>query len=272
METERLRRIFDVLGRLASDGPQTVTELSNALSLPMSSTHDLMKAMVKGGMASVTSLGYDVGPATLRLSLRVQERLDIVNASSLDLEKLVARIGFDVYLAVQTGTDVVYAARFRGRRGVKIDIPLGLPLYRHATAVGKLLAAYNLEFRQVMFSGQLKALTPNTHTDRQLLTEELERIRASGISISREEAVLGIVGLAIPIWAGGRIAGITHISALRSELNDDRLAELAVELQRTSGAIEDRLLGRVSDDASPLPIIDHMGPPIHDGAYEPRLR
>ncbi|TFD02982.1 MULTISPECIES: IclR family transcriptional regulator [unclassified Cryobacterium] len=272
MENARLRRIFDVLGRLATDGPQTVTEMSNALSLPMSSTHDLLKAMVKGGMASVTTHGYDVGPATLRLSLRVQERLNIVNAATVELQKLAARIGFDVYLAIQTGNDVVYAARFRGRRGIKIDIPIGLPLYRHATAVGKLLAAYDLEFRQETFSGNLKALTPRTHIDRQSLTEELDRIRSNGFSISREEAVLGIVGIATPIWANGRIVGIAHISALRSEVNDDRLAELAVELQRTSAVIEEQILGLRSADARPLQIIDHIGPPIYDGAYTPQFR
>ena len=260
------------MGRLATDGPQTVTEVSNALSLPMSSTHDLMKAMVKSGIASATSRGYDVGAATLRLSLCVQERLNIVNAASPELEKLVARIGFDVYLAVQTGNDVVYAARFRGRRGIKIDIPLGLPLYRHATAVGKLLAAYNLEFRQEMFARPLKALTPQTHTAPQTLTGELERIRVSGISVSREEAVIGIVGLATPIWANRRIVGITHISALRSELNDDRVGELEVELQRTSRAIEERLIGRSPDDAPPPPIINHMGPPTYDDTHAPQLR
>ncbi|WP_104197251.1 IclR family transcriptional regulator [Cryobacterium sp. M15] len=272
MESDRLKRIFNVLGRLATDAPQTVTEVSDALSLPMSSTHDLMKAMVNSGLASTTSHGYYVGAATIRLSLRVQERLNIVNAASPELEKLVARIGFDVYLAVQTGNDVVYAARFRGRKGIQLDIPLGLPLYRHATAVGKLLAAYNVEYREEMLAGPLNALTPQTCTNPGALTEELKRISACGISVSREEAIIGAIGLATPIWTNHRIVGVAHISALRSILNDDRIGELGVELQRTSAAIEQRLIGLAPDDDPPAPITDVMGPPIRDGAYAPRSR
>jgi DNA-binding IclR family transcriptional regulator len=185
MQSQRLKRIFDVLARLAVGGPQTVTEVSHSLSLPVSSTHDLLKAMVQGGMVSSTSDGYDLGPATARLSFKVQDRLNIVNVASPELEKLLDKIGFDTYLAVRTGNDVIYAIRLRGRQRINVDIPLGLPLYRHATAAGKMFAAFNREIRQELMNGPLPRLTPQTRVDRQSLMRELEWIKAQGISISR---------------------------------------------------------------------------------------
>lgn len=244
MESGRLKRILNVLESLAVHGPQTVTEVSNTQGLPVSSTHDLLKAMVKAGMASLTDSGYVIGPGTARLAMKVQERFSIVNVAGPELEKLVERIGFDIYLAVATGTQVMYAARFRGRQGINIDIPLGMPLYRHATAVGKLFAAYDREIHQAMLAAPRAVLTSRTRTDPQEIAKDLASIRERGISISREEAVAGITGVAVPIRnPSGRIVGAAHISALKGSLAGRRINEVCSELQETAAVIEQRLAG-----------------------------
>ena len=263
MESDRLKRIFDVLEWLTDRGAQTVTEVSNALSLPVSSTHDLLKAMVKSGLAESTSQGYDIGSATVRLSFKVQKRFDIVTVAVPELEKLVQRVGFDVYLAIRTGNQAMYAARFRGRQGINIDIPLGLPLYRHATAVGKLFAAFDREMRQELLASPRPKLTPQTRTDAQVIERDLARIRSRGFSVSREEAVAGIVGIATPIHnAADRIVGAAHISALKSTLAGGRLQEVCNELQRTTIAIEHRLAGGLALLEPTPSIITLPGPPI----------
>lgn len=246
MESDRLKRIMDVLGYLATSGPQTVTAVSTALALPVSSTHDLLKAMVGAGMASATSGGYDVGPVTARLAFKISQRLDVASVASAELQNLQRIAGFDVYLAVQTGLDVIYASRFRGRQGVNIDIPLGLPLYRHATAAGKLFAAYNPEVRRAVLNGPLPKLTPRTKTEGSSLTREFDSIRARGLSISREEAVTGIIGLAAPILLEGVVVGAVHISAIRSHLDDERLAKVNRYLLIASERVSARLQGRSS--------------------------
>lgn len=251
LESDRLKRIFEVLEFLTVHGPQTLTQVSSALSLPVSSTHDLLKAMSKAGMAESTQGGYDIGPASVKLSFKVQERFDITNVAAPELEKLVERIGFDVYLAIRTRNQIMYAARFRGRQGLNIDIPLGLPLYRHATAVGKLFAAFDREIRQEVLSSPLKSLTPLTCTTVEALTRDLEWIRSNNLSVSREEAVTGIVGVATPIRnPAGRIVGAAHISALKNSLGNGRLEEVSKELQAASAAIELRLAGKLPKQES----------------------
>ncbi|WP_241987910.1 IclR family transcriptional regulator [Cryobacterium sp. TMT1-66-1] len=196
-------------------------------------------------MVSSTSDGYDVGPATARLSFKVQERLNIVNVAAPELEKLQNKIGFDTYLAVRTGNDVIYASRFQGQQRINVHIPLGLPLYRHATAAGKLFAALNREIRQDLMNGPLQRLTPQTRVDKQSLMRELDWIRIERMSISREEAVLGIIGLAAPIQRNGSIVGAIHVSALRSILSDQSLHEVSAELRRSASAIEKNLFSTV---------------------------
>ncbi len=250
METDRFKRIMDVLGLLAVSGPKTITEVSNRLGLPVSSTHDLLKAMVVGGVASSTSEGYDIGPVTARLAFKIWERMDIAKVAAPDLQRLVHRVGFDVYLAVRTGNNVIYASRFRGRQGVNLDIPLGLPLHRHATAAGKLFAAFSKEIRQEVINGDLPQLTPRTRTDKVGLNKEFDSICARGLSVSREEAVTGIIGLAAPILMDGTIVGAAHISVLRSRLDDAGLRWVGDELLATVTAIGERLRGGTPEPSS----------------------
>jgi DNA-binding IclR family transcriptional regulator len=259
MQSNRLKRLFDVLALLAERAPLTVSEISTALSLPISSTHDLLQSMVEINMVTTSRRGYDLGAATARLFFKIQHRLDIVNASSFELQKLVRATGFDVYLAVQAGNEVIYVARFRGRQAVNIDIPLGLPLYRHATSVGKLFAAYNREILQEVMSEPLPKLTRFTRTDPTRLHAELARIRSTGISVSREEAVQGIVGLASPIMIGNEIVGAVHISAWKGALDNARLRELSAELQNTATTIGSRIGHGIPDRADLSGSVEKLG-------------
>ncbi|PJJ61509.1 DNA-binding IclR family transcriptional regulator [Compostimonas suwonensis] len=271
MESDRLKRITDVLGLLAVSGPKTVTEISSILALPVSSTHDLLTAMARGGVATVTSRGYDVGPVAARLAFKIWQRMDVAKVATPELERLVRRVGFDVYLAVQTGNEVIYASRFRGRQGVNIDIPLGLPLYRHATAAGKLFAAYSKEIRKEVINSELPKLTPRTRTDKAALNKEFDAILGRGLSISREEAVTGIIGLAAPILRDEHIIGAAHISVLRSRLDDEGLREVGGELIATVAAIEERLQGRPPQQRPHEPITEADVAPLVSGSVIPRV-
>jgi len=263
MPSVRLKRIIDVIGHLAVHGPQTVTEVSNALSLPLSSVHDLMKAMVGAGVATSTSRGYDLGPVAARMAFKIGRRLDIVSVSTPDLERLQREVGFDVYLAVPAGNDVIYATRLRGRQGVNIDIPLGLPLYRHATAAGKLFAAYSPEVLQDVLTHDLTSLTPRTRTDKTAFLREIKEIRARGLSISREEAVTGIIGLAAPILIDNQIAGAAHISALCGQIDNKKLATVSDRLEAAVNRITQRLRGEVPEDDDDHEPIDAVTTPLH---------
>ena len=248
MEHDRLKRVLGVLEFLTTDGPKTVTQVSKELDLPMSSTHDLFKAMVIAGMLQSTKRGYDVGPSTVKLTYQVQNRFHRTNVAAPELKRLVERVGFDVYLAVRTGNQVSYCAHFRGRRGVNVGIELGLPLFRHATAAGKLYAALDREIRHEVLAGPLPRLTSRTRTDPQVLARDFRSIAQTGIIISNEEAVSGIIGMATPIrLTDGEIFAVAHISAPASSLQygsfeTGRLEMVCRELLASSTAIEEILV------------------------------
>ena len=240
----RLKRAVDVLGLITREGPQTVTQVSHALNLPMSSTHDLFKAMVVAGLLEEMDHGYDIGASAVRLSFKIQKRFDLAKIAAPELQRLVDKVGFDVYLAIRTGNQVSYGARFRGRRGINIDVPLGLPLYRHATAAGKLFAAYDREIRREVLAGPRPKLTDRTRTDAQVLEREFASIKSRGMSVTNEEAISGIIGIATPIrLPNDTLIGAVHLSAPASSLADGRFEQVCLDLQEAALSIERFLAG-----------------------------
>ena len=244
MESERLKRIFEVLEQVAARGPQSLSQISNRVSIPTSSTHDLLKAMARAGILQAHGKEYDLGPMTYRLAFDVQDRFSIINIATPELEKLAQLVGFDVYLAVQSGAHVMYAARFRGNEGIKVMIPLGQSLYGHATAAGKIFAAFDSELQKTILAGSRKKITPKTITDPKALEREFMRIKSRRISISNEESFEGIIGISTPITGiDGRIIAATHISAFKGKLDSVRMKKLCAELGKSTLRIEEVIAG-----------------------------
>jgi DNA-binding IclR family transcriptional regulator len=244
MNPERFRRIFDVLDILVAE-PEglRLTEVSQALGAPVSSTHNLLQTMLAAQVLDVTDdLRYSVGPRAIHLGVRIVNSLDARTAGRRHLEKLATTLGNDVYLALRVGTRVVYVDRFRGSEPVSVNIRLGDSLPLHSTAVGKLFAAYETELRDIVLHGERRRFTPATIIAADELESEFERIRGSGVSVSREESYEGIVGIAVPVRdVSGAVAAAVHVSALRAGLSDERERDFIDHARAAATAIESEL-------------------------------
>lgn len=246
MSGDRVARLFDVLELLVThQAGMTVTEVSKRLDLPLSSAHNLLQRLVAADVV-VASEGprYSVGTRLVRLGIRTVDGLEVGTVARKHLRELARTVNADVYLAVRLGTRVVYVERFLSGRPVAVEIRLGQELFLHATAVGKLFSAFHAPLEKKMLSSPRPELTPNTLTTPEALRAELEQIRTNGCAVSREEAILGIVGLAVPIFdSNDEITAAVHVSALRAQMDDDQLAA-AVDAARMAARAVERELGR----------------------------
>lgn len=242
MDRQRLIRIFDVIQHLAKNGPGTVTEIATALDAPLSSTHDLLTAMVDTNLLYITERSYGIGTRAIRAALSVVDHVALQRLAHRHLEELVEAIGFDVYLTLGSGSRVVYVSRFAGRQPVNLDIPLGRSLYLHSTAVGKLFAAFDRKVYQAMTSKPRPAITRSTRTSLSDLDRDLASIREQRFSVSRGESIQGIVGLATPVFGpDGALTAAVHVSALRTALPARQLSTVIRQMTATSHAIENDL-------------------------------
>jgi IclR family transcriptional regulator, acetate operon repressor len=242
VDSQRLSRIFHVVQHLAARGPGTVTEIAGALDAPLSSTHDLLKAMVDARLLHLTERRYGIGPLAIRSAMAVMDSIAVNRLARRHLEALVEAIGFDVYLATSSGSRVIYVSRFAGRQRVNLDLELGRSLLLHSTAVGKLFAAFDRNVHQAMMAKPRPAITSTTRTSPADLDRDLASIRNKRFSVSRGESIQGIVGLATPVFGpDGTLAAAVHVSALRTALPAKHLNSVVRQMTATSHAIENDL-------------------------------
>lgn len=217
MSPERYLRTFHILKLLAQrNTPLRLTEIRQALDLPVSSLHNILQTMVSAEVVTVDGeLRYALGPRTVSLALKTVQSLDLRTVARRPLQELARDIGDDAYLGLRVGRQVIYADRVLGTQRISLDIRLGERLMLHSTATGKLFAAFDEQLAAQVLAGKLARLTVNTITDPQQLQQEYARIRAAGYSKSDREGMEGVVGYAVPIRDGsGSVVAAVHVSVL----------------------------------------------------------
>ncbi|WP_435070357.1 IclR family transcriptional regulator [Amycolatopsis thermoflava] len=252
MNPARIDRALAVLGYLAQhhDG-RSVKHLSDDLGLPMSSTHDLLQAMVDIGAVRLAGpRTYALGPRSIGLALSIVDSVKLRHVARPHLAQLCEQVNENVYLAVRSGDDVVYADRYEASQLLSVVIQLGGGRPLHGSAVGKLIAAYNPDLEaRALGASRLEQFTPFTLTNRDQLRAEYAAIRDQAYSISDGESVEGIIGLATPVIdASGTVIAAVHICAPRGRLAPDRrpmvltqMLQTGVQISRQLGAPDDML-------------------------------
>jgi DNA-binding IclR family transcriptional regulator len=197
---DRAARILKALA--GGPGRLGVSELSSRLGLAKGTVHGLLRTLQDHGLVEqhADSDKYQLGPELLKLSNRYLD-LSELRARSLAWSELLAeRAQEAVRVAVphENGVMVVHHV-FRPDATLQI-LEVGSVLPLHATALGKAVLAYFDDPDAAAALGDLPRLTGHTHVQPSALKREIAAIRERGYALEREEAVLGEVGVAAPIF------------------------------------------------------------------------
>ncbi len=215
-------RLLDLLEFFVKDGlDPTISDVARLLRFPKSTAFLMLRHLVSREYIVMDPVNkrYHAGPTLLQLGFLLVERVRGLHDVRLHLEKLSRRTGEDVYLAIRTGTRLIYVDKVEGSHSVRVNIGLGVPRYLHCTSAGKVFLAYGPPalLEEVTTRWGLPKQTPFTITDPVRLRSELIRIRKLGWSMTRGESVQEILGIAAPLWdSTGDVRAAVHISTLRS--------------------------------------------------------
>lgn len=191
---EVINRAVDLLAAF-TQGPGsvlTLAELARRTGLPKPTLHRLLAALEVQGLVDRTASGYQLGIRLFELGEHVPRKHKLREAALPFMQDLFEASHDTVHLAVLDGTDVVYLERIHGHRALNVASRVGGRLPAHCTGVGKALLAYNPEAALRVMAMPLPPRTAYTITSHQVLAEELQRIRQTGISYDREENSLEI--------------------------------------------------------------------------------
>ena len=180
-----------------------VSEVSQALELPKSSTSELMSALAEQGLLRRTgSRRYKLGWRIMAMSQILLQTTEFRTEARRAMEGLVARFGETMHLAALERGQVIYVDKMQGTRAVQVAITaVGHKFWAHAAGVGKVLLAHRPweEVVEILEREGVPPLTPNTITAPERFREELERARAQGFAYDNEEALVELCCVAAPI-------------------------------------------------------------------------
>jgi DNA-binding IclR family transcriptional regulator len=195
----------------------SLTELAEIANVPLSTTHRLVAELVEWGALARDPQGR------VQLGIRLWELAQNTGRALRDaarpyLQDLFSLTGETSHLAIREGHEVLYIDRIYGTKRVPRSSRVGGRLPMHATAVGKVILAFEEDWvRNAYLDRHLEQPTAYTHVNRQRLAEELHQIRQQGYATTAEEVRLGSCSLAVPVFHTGRIGAGLGIVLLSSQ-------------------------------------------------------
>jgi len=212
-------------GEQASTGVG-VSELARRADLSKSTAFRVLGMLERNGVVERIGTGYRLGARLHQLGQAVyspeHERVrDLLLPFLTDLYEMTRHT---VHLAALHDTDVVYLAKLYGHRTIPAPSRIGGRLPAHATAVGKILLAYDSHTAARVVAAGLPALTSHTRTDPDRLADELATIRANGIADDDQESRLGLVCVAAPVFdSRGRAIAALSVAGPHGRFDGRRL-------------------------------------------------
>ena len=195
-------RVMAVLDLVAERGALPFSEISEALALPKSSAHSLLRTMEARGYLSIDDeRHYRLGSRIWELAQAFHEVDDLRTLMKPLMDEVVERTGETVQLATLEGVSAVYLALSESPHPMKLTSRAGARLPAYTSAIGKSLLAEldPAEAARRLDGAELDKLTDHTIVSVPALLEEFERTRERGYGVDDEEFAVGLRCLAVPI-------------------------------------------------------------------------
>lgn len=201
----------------AEDRDIGVSELARRARLTKSTAFRLLGILQRNELVERVGSNYRLGAQLFDIGNRVCGPIPLLLQERLlpylaDLYELTHET---VHLAVLHGTEIVYVNKIHGHRAARSPSRIGARLPAYCTAVGKALLAFDHDAAEAAVAAGLPARTEYTLTDPGRFRDDLGRSRRDGIAHDRQEAVLGLSCVAVPIMgpAGRPVAAFSVAGA-----------------------------------------------------------
>jgi len=228
--TQAIRRAAAMLRRIGQ-GAQGVSmgSLVDALELPRSTTHRILKCLVDEGLVEhdVEQRLYRIGRLTYELGLTVtKDPLEIAQWRSA-VDRVAQRTGVTAYLMRRSGAEAVCVLKTEGTSVIRV-IPVDVG-QRRFLGVGAgsmaLLAALDEETSERL----INSISASAHGYPQLKETAIRKIvdeaRRTGFAVSQSNVVDGVIGIGMAVpRADGTPYLALSIAALAAQA-DERLVE-----------------------------------------------
>jgi len=222
-----------------------VTQVASTLNLSKSTTSRVLATLAAEGFAlKDRSTGrYRLGVRAYEVGLAYLSGLNLREAAMPILEEVAFAIRETVYLGILGDRAAIYIDKILSPLALRVDSYIGLAIPLHATALGKVLLAWQPEaYIDSFIASGLQAFTRRTVTRPAALRRELRGVRQKGYAVDLEEYADNLHCIAFPIRDHrGAVAGAFSVSGPAVRLTRQTMTTHLPRLRNAAFEISARL-------------------------------
>jgi len=238
------RRCFDILDLVARiEEPLTLPAVSNALRINSNMAYRLLMTMTNAGYLQKNEKTgcYTASLKILRLARKSLISLDILRTAMPYLEMLSQHYQkANMNLGILCQGEVMVIGRIDSQIIPRTHFTPGKTLPFHATGLGKIITCElpDNEIDELVIKNGLKAYTPQTITDVEVLKKELAKVRLDQLARDRGELIPKDNCNAVPVRdSNGRIIAGISMAAFENHMSGDELDQAIPMLSETARKI-----------------------------------
>lgn len=230
-------------------GPLSLNELVERSGLDRSSTQRMLHTLVALGYLErgPNGRGYVLGKKILDRTFDFLRGHPLLERATPILEQLQRECGERVDLSLFDDLTIVYALRRQTKRQTFFATLVGRRMPTFASSGGRAMMAHlsDAEVDDILARSHLKAYTPKTITNPDVIRERVQIAREQSYALSVEENLVGEVVLASAVVDhAGRPQAAIHIAGLLAEWTPEsfaqRFSSLAISAARALSSVSNR--------------------------------
>ena len=215
---QSISRAFHILEEIARAREGIpLSELSKRVGLHNSTAFHLVKTMVSLGYIRQErdTKRYRIGRPLFGLAASALDEIEMVSHATPILEALSHQSGESSHFAVRSADAVMVVARTSGPSAFQLTNRVGVLRPAHCTALGKVILAALTpdQFERFLARADLKACSPKTVTEPELIRRDIAEVRQNGIAFDDGEFDAEVRCVAVPVLDfSGQVLGALGIS------------------------------------------------------------
>jgi len=196
-----------------TDG-QSVSDVARRTGLSRAAVRRSLMTLQILGYAESNGAIYRITTRALRLGFSYLSSASLPALAQPVIERITELVHESSSVSVLDGNEIVYIARSTSKRVMSVGLSVGSRLPAYCTSMGRILLAAlaDEDLSAYLKRVEVKALTPKTITDKELLREIVVRIRSDKFAITDEELEMGLRSIAVPVYSrNGRAIAAMNI-------------------------------------------------------------
>ncbi|MHB1739438.1 MAG: IclR family transcriptional regulator [Actinomycetes bacterium] len=220
---QSIERAAAILRVLAS-GRLGLVEVANSLGLAKATTHGILRTLQGVGFVEQDRATgkYQLGAALLHLGSSYLDANELRSRAINWADSLAARSGEAVHIGRILGTEVLIVHHVFRPDDTLQALEIGALLPAHASALGKVLLAFDAGAAEATLAAPLISFTRRTIVSARAMTRELTQVRERGWASETGEMVVDQASVAAPIRGhGGLVVGAIGVTGPAERIGDD---------------------------------------------------